>query len=83
LIIFSLYPKPKQTHFCNLGKLKINFLDEKNEEYSNLDTNPDLAEHINGLIGQTINTRYTVKKILGVGSYGQVFLVNDKIENKE
>jgi hypothetical protein len=45
--------------------------------------NADLVENIEKLIGQIINKRYNVKKILGAGAFGHVFLVNDEHENNQ
>lgn len=47
-------------------------------------SNPaDLAKFIKDQFGQTIKNRYEIKLVLGQGSFGQVFLVNDKHANNE
>jgi serine/threonine protein kinase len=45
--------------------------------------NPEFSKFLRGLIGQTIKERYKIERVLGHGSFGNVFLVYDENENNE
>lgn len=45
--------------------------------------NPDIAEIMKQLIGQSQNERYKIERFLNHHSFGFVFLVNDEMQNNE